>query len=440
MEQKNSINRRVASIFRKSIADELNIEKGDEVIQINNQKFNDIIEYLFLTADEYLEMEIEKKDGSIEIYEIEKEFDEDLGIVFENPIIDQVKRCRNKCIFCFVDQLPSNMRKTLYFKDDDFRLSFLHGNYITLTNLSDNDIDKIIKYRISPINISIHTTDSELRVKMLRNKNAGNILAQLKKLTNARIQVHGQIVLCPDINDKENLERTISDLSDLYPNLESVAIVPVGITRYREGLYPLKIFDEQTARKVIKQVEVWQNFFLKKYNTRFIFLSDEFYVIANKDIPPYEAYESFLQLENGVGLMAKFEHELRTYLKDIRLKTVIPRSISIATGKSASEFIKKLCCEIMRKFPYININIFSIKNEYFGETITVAGLVTGTDLIKQLKGKELGERLLIPSSMLKADESVFLDGIHISEVEEKLNVSIVVSQIDGKDFINKILE
>jgi len=439
MKNKVLKNKKIESVLKGSIAEEMDIQPGDELIRINHQDFENIIEYIFLISDEYLEVEIKKEDGSIEIYEIEKEFDEDLGIVFENPTIDPIKQCRNKCIFCFVDQLPSNMRKTLYVKDDDYRLSFLQGNFITFTNLTERDIDKIIQYKLSPIHVSIHTTDPELRTKMLQNKTAGNILTQLKKLSAAGIQMNGQIVLCPNINDKEHLEQTIRDLSDLYPNLRSVAIVPVGITKYRKNLYPLKPFDQATAYETIAQVEAWQSGFLKKWNTRFVFLSDEFYILANQNIPPYESYESFLQLENGVGLIAKFEKEFFDSLNHAQPKSFVQRSVSIATGKSSYGFMEGLCKEIEKKFPHINIHVFLIQNHYFGETITVSGLLTGKDIINQLKGKELGDELIIPSCMLKSDEPVFLDDIHICEMQEKLNVSVVVSQVDGKDFIDKVL-
>jgi len=439
MKKKILKNKKIESVLKGSIAEEMGIQPGDELIRINHQDFENIIDYIFLISDEYLEIEIKKKDDSIEIYEIEKDFDEDLGIVFENPTIDPIKQCRNKCIFCFVDQLPSNMRKTLYVKDDDFRLSFLQGNFITFTNLTERDIDQIIQYRLSPIHVSIHTTDPELRVKMLQNKTAGNILAQLTKLSAAGIQMNGQIVLCPNINDKEHLEKTIQDLSGLYPNLKSVAIVPVGLTKYRENLYPLKPFDQTSAYETIKQIEVWQNRFLKKWNTRFVFLSDEFYILANQEIPPYEFYESFLQLENGVGLIAKFEKEFFDSLHHAEPKSFVQRSVSIVTGKSAYAFMKRLCREIEKKFPHITIHVFFIKNDYFGETITVSGLLTGKDIINQLKGKELGDELIIPACMLKSDEPVFLDDVHIYEMQKALNVSVVVSQVDGKDFIDKVL-
>ncbi|WP_281426056.1 DUF512 domain-containing protein [Crassaminicella profunda] len=435
-EQKNVISK----IYPESKAQKLGIEQGDKLLKINNEYIEDIIEYMFLIADEYLEIEIEKKDGVVKKYTIYKDFDEDLGIEFENPIIDQARSCKNKCMFCFIDQLPKDMRKTLYFKDDDSRLSFLQGNFITLTNMSETDIQKIIKYRISPINISIHTTDPELRVKMLSNKNAKNIYERLQRLADAGISMNGQIVLCKDVNDQANLDKTIRDLSNLYPSMQSLAIVPVGITKFREGLYPLTIFDKESSTEVIEQVEEWQNNLLEKINTRFAYLSDEFYVLANRKIPDYEDYEGFPQIENGVGLMAKFEYEIIAYLKELNIRNMENKEVSIATGKSAKAFMTRLCKEMEKKFNDLKINVFEIKNNFFGETITVAGLITGTDLIEQLSNKELGEKLVIPSCMLKSDEPIFLDDLTVEDVEKALNIKVTVTKVDGKDFVDKIIK
>ncbi|WP_231701866.1 DUF512 domain-containing protein [Crassaminicella thermophila] len=435
-EQKNVISK----VYEKSKAQKLGIEKGDKLLKINGCYIEDIIEYMFLLSDEYIELEVKKKDGSIKRYSVYKEFDEDLGIEFVNPIIDKAKSCRNKCVFCFIDQLPPNMRKTLYFKDDDSRLSFLQGNFITLTNMSEQDIEKIIRYRISPINISVHTTDPELRVKMLHNKKAGRIYDILKRFSDAYIRMTGQIVLCPGINDKENLDKTIKDLSKLYPNMESVAIVPVGITKFREGLFPLTIYNKQSALEVIKQVENLQKIFLRELGTHFVYLSDEFYVLADKKLPDYDDYEGFPQIENGVGLMVRFEHEVITALQELNITISEPKKISIATGKSAKAFMTNLCKKIEKKFYNIKINVFEIKNNFFGDTITVTGLITGTDLIEQLREKALGDKLIIPACMLKAEEPVFLDDVTVKDLEKILNIKVVVSKVDGKDFVNKILK
>ncbi|RKD27683.1 putative radical SAM enzyme, TIGR03279 family [Caminicella sporogenes DSM 14501] len=430
----------IANIVKGSIAEEIGIEPGDVLHSINGREINDIIDYLYHTADEYLEVEIEKENGEIWILEIEKEYDEDLGIIFSNPILDKANHCRNKCIFCFIDQLPKNMRKSLYFKDDDSRLSFLQGNFVTLTNLSDKDIDRIIEYNISPINVSIHTTNPQLRVKMLNNKTAGNILERLNKLTKNRILINGQIVLCPNINDKDELDRTIEDLYPLYPNLHSLAIVPVGVTKYREKLFPLKPFTKQQSIEVIKQIEKWQSFLKQKINTNFVYLSDEFFITADYDLPEYEEYEGFPQIENGVGLIRKFEFEFLSFLKKLPSNLKVKKDVSVITGTSAKKFIEGLAKKLMNKFKELNITVHVIKNEFFGETITVAGLITGQDIIKQLNGKYLGDRVIIPKSMLKSDEDIFLDDISVKELEKRLKTKVLVSQVNGKDFIKKIIE
>lgn len=430
----------ISKVEKNSIAEELGIEAGDIICSINGHKINDIIDYLYHISDEYLEVEIEKKNGEIWILEIEKDYDEDLGIIFSNPILDKANYCKNKCIFCFIDQLPKNMRSSLYFKDDDSRLSFLQGNFITLTNLSDNDIERIIEYNISPINISIHTTNPELRVKMLNNKNAGNILERLQRLTQNRILVNGQIVLCPSINDGQELDRTIKDLYSLYPNLHSLAIVPVGITKFRKGLYPLNLFNKDMSLQVIRQIKKWQDFLKQKINTNFVYLSDEFFVNAHHELPEYEEYEDFPQLENGVGLMRKFEYEFFESLDRLPNDLFEKQSISVVTGISAKAFLEKLVQKLMDKFLGLVINVHAIKNNFFGETITVSGLITGQDIISQLKNKKLGDKVIIPKNMLKSDENIFLDDLSVKDLERELNIKVLISEVNGKDFIEKILK
>ena len=430
----------ISKVAQHSIAEELGIEPGDILISINGKKIVDIIDYLFQMADDYVEVEIIKNDGEHWLLEIDKEYNEELGIEFNNPIMDKAKYCQNKCLFCFVDQLPQNMRKSLYFKDDDSRLSFLQGNFVTLTNLSDDDINRIIEYNISPINVSIHTTNPELRVRMLNNKNAGNVLKRLKLLTDNRIIVNGQIVLCPDINDGKELDRTIKDLYPMYPNLHSLAIVPVGITKFRENLYPMKLYDKNTATKIIDQVKKWQKSIKEKTGTNFVYLSDEFYVLANRDLPSYEDYEDFPQLENGVGLMKKLEYEFDDYLNTLPDSNYMEKTLSIVTGVSAKSFLERLLLKLSEKMPNIKINIYSIKNNYFGETITVSGLITGQDIIKQLKEKKLGSKIIIPESMLRSDEDIFLDDITLDEVERELGVEAVIAKVNGKDLIDKIIK
>jgi putative radical SAM enzyme (TIGR03279 family) len=436
-----SINNVISKVYNNSIAEEIGIEVGDVLISINGQKIQDIIEYKFLISDEYLEVEIQKINREIYIYEIEKDYDEDLGIEFSNPIIDKAKSCRNKCMFCFIDQLPKGMRDTLYFKDDDSRLSFLQGNFITLTNMTDEDINNIIKYRISPINISVHTTNPELRVKMLSNKNAGKLYDTMKKLYDANIEMNCQIVLCPGVNDKDELNRTLEDLSHFYPYVNSAAVVPVGLTKHREGLFELDIFNKESSKELINQIREIQSMYLNKLGTRFVFLSDEFYIIGDEKLLDYDEYEGFIQLENGVGLMCKFESEVHDYIKNLpKNKLKSNKKVSIATGSSSYEFMKKIARYIMNNISGLDIIVYKIKNVFFGETITVSGLITASDIVSQLKDKDLGENLFIPRSMLKADEEVFLDDITLEGLSKKLSIDVVPCKVEAKDFIDKLLK
>ena len=431
----------ISKVYKGSIADELGIKVGDLLISINGEPIHDIIEYRFLLSDEYLEVEIQKQNREVYIYEIEKDYDDDLGIEFTNPIIDKAKSCRNKCVFCFIDQLPKGMRETLYFKDDDSRLSFLQGNFVTLTNMSDEDINNIIKYRISPINISVHTTNPELRKTMIKNKFAGNLYSIMQRLAKAQIQMNCQIVLCPGYNDKEELEKTVSDLAKLYPYVNSVAAVPVGITKHRDHLPNLEIFNEKTAGETIDQVEKLHEKYLKQLGTRFIFLSDEFYVMANRKLLEYDEYEGFIQFENGVGMISKLEREIKDYLENLsQEQTSKIKKVSIATGHSAYEFICEMAKCIMDKCPNIQIGVYKIINNFFGNTITVSGLITATDIIEQLKGKDLGETLYIPRSMLKADEEIFLDNITLERLIDIMKIEVVPCLNKGKDFVDKILK
>ena len=431
----------ISKVYKNSIAEELGIEVGDLLISINGEPIHDIIEYRFLLSDEYLEVEIQKQNREIYIYEIEKDYDDDLGIEFTNPIIDKAKSCRNKCVFCFIDQLPKGMRETLYFKDDDSRLSFLQGNFVTLTNMSEEDINNIIKYRISPINISVHTTNPELRKTMIKNKFAGNLYSIMQRLAEAQIQMNCQIVLCPGYNDKEELERTVSDLAKLYPYVNSAAAVPVGITKHRDHLPTLEIFNEQTASETIDQVEKLHQKYLKELGTRFIFLSDEFYVMANRKLLDYDEYEGFIQFENGVGMISKLERQIKDSLEDLSEEQISKvKKVSIATGHSAYEFICDVAKCIMDKCPNVEINVHKIINNFFGDTITVSGLITATDIIDQLNDKDLGVTLYIPRSMLKADEEIFLDNITLENLSEIMGIEVVPCLNEGKDFVNKILK
>lgn len=428
----------IVEVRPSSIADELGIRKGDRLLSINGAGIRDILEYKYLTTDEFLEVEVEHQNGEVWIYEVEKEYDEDIGIVFEG-IIDKPKSCHNKCIFCFIDQLPSGMRETLYFKDDDTRLSFLQGNFVTLTNLSEREIDRIIKYRISPINVSVHTTEPELRKMMLNNKNAGRIMDYLERLREGGIEIKAQIVLCPGVNDGEHLERTLKELSELYPELSCVAVVPAGVTKYREGLYQLKEFDRESAAAVIEQVKRLQQAFLAKLSSRFVFLSDEFFLIAGKELPGYDEYEGFSQLENGVGLITLFNEELEASLNNITSYEKRKRTIGIVTGEYAAANLAMAAAKIESRIEELKIDVYKIVNDFFGHGVKVAGLLTGKDIIEQLKGKAIGSNIFIPESMLKKDETVFLDNITVEQLEEELGVRVTVCREDGSDLIEKIL-
>lgn len=429
----------IKKVYKGSIAEEVGIEAGDKLLKINDNEIIDIIDYKYYLADEYLEIEILKVSGEYWIIEIEKEYDDDLGIEFEKPIIDEVKNCKNRCVFCFIDQLPSDMRPSLYFKDDDFRLSFLQGNYITLTNMSEEDIGRIIKYRISPINISVHTTDGELRKKILNNRFAGDILNILTKLAANNIKMNCQIVLCPDLNDKEELDNTIGDLGRLSGGIDSVAIVPVGLTAYREGLRVIKPFDEEEASYVIEQVRMWQKKFKDSIARNFVYVSDEFYILADEDFPTYRSYEGFPQLENGVGLVVKFKHEFYQYLEILPGTLKIYKHIIVVTGEAAYKLIRKMCDDLVGRVEYLKIEVVCVENKFFGGHISVSGLITGQDIYDALKDRSLGDKIILPQSMMKSDEEIFLDDYTVVELEEKLGVPIQISEVEGKRFIQAIL-
>lgn len=434
-----SIKNIISKVYEGSIAEEVGIEVGDELLKINDNVIEDIIEYKYYLADEYLEVEILKADGEHWIVEVDKEYDEDLGIEFENPIIDEAKSCRNKCVFCFIDQLPPNMRPSLYFKDDDSRLSFLQGNYITLTNMSEEDIEKIIKYRISPINISVHTTNGELRKKMLNNRFAGNILNILTRLAENHIEMNCQIVLCPNLNDKEELDRTIKDLGNLSHSIGSVAVVPVGLTAYREGLHNMEPFNEESASYTIDQVQGWQKKFKKSIGRNFVHVSDEFYVLANRDFPAYENYEGFPQLENGVGLATKFKYEFYEYLKLLPIKLKTSKHITVVTGTAACKLITQMCHDLTNKIGNLRVEVVCVENKFFGGHVSVSGLITGQDIYNSLKDKELGDKIIIPESMMKSEEEIFLDDYTVTLLESKLGVKIQVCEVEGKKFIKRVL-
>ena len=433
----------IKDVLPGSIADELGIEAGDKLISINNNEIEDVFDYHFYVNDEELVLLIEKPNGEEWELEIEKDYEEDLGIEFEQGLMDEYRSCHNKCMFCFIDQMPEGMRDTLYFKDDDSRLSFLQGNYVTLTNMSDHDIERIVRYHLEPINISFQTTNPELRCKMLHNRFAGDALKKVDTLYESGIQMNGQIVLCKGINDGEELERSIRDLSKYVPCLQSVSVVPVGITKYREGLYPLEPFTREDAVKILDTIHRWQDKFYEEYGIHFIHAGDEWYILAGEEMPEEERYDGYLQLENGVGMLRLLENEFEEAYEKVDGDDR-DRELSIATGFLAYPYIQKMASRIEEKYYNTQIHVYPIRNDFFGELITVSGLITGQDLIHQLQNQKLGDRLLLPCNMFRSQEEVFLDDITLAQVEDALQVRADIVKSSGQDFIdvivNEILE
>lgn len=434
----------VKEVRTGSIAEEMEIEAGDCLLEINGEKIQDIFDYQFLVQDEYIEVFIRKPSGEEWLLEIDKEYGEDLGIVFENGLMDEYRSCKNKCIFCFIDQMPGGMRETLYFKDDDSRLSFLQGNYVTLTNMSQEDIDRIIRYHMSPINISFQTTNPQLRCRMLNNRFAGEALRKVDVLYEAGITMNGQIVLCKGVNDGAELERSIRDLTKYLPHLESVSVVPVGLSKYREGLYPLEAFNQEDAIRVLDLIEEWQKKVLDSHGTHFIHASDEWYILADRALPQAKRYDGYLQLENGVGMLRLLLDEFEEAYKELEASESLPaikerrRIVSVATGKLAFPYISELSSRLMDLAPLLEIHVYQIKNDFFGEAITVSGLLTGRDIQKQLMGKTLGEKLYLPENILRSGEDVFLDDMTVGELESSLQVPVDIVKSSGKDFVNRL--
>ena len=429
----------ISSVAPGSIAQEMGIEPGDRLLEVNGKSPEDVFDYRYLMNEEEILVLIRKANGEEWELEIEKEYEDDLGIEFENGLMDDYRSCRNKCIFCFIDQLPKGMRSTLYFKDDDSRLSFLQGNYLTLTNMSEHDIDRIIQYKLSPINISFQTMNPELRCKMLHNRFAGEIFDKVKRLKDAGIIMNGQIVLCRGVNDGAELERSIRELTAYMPQLESVSVVPVGLTRYRDGLYPLEPFTKEDACEVLNLIHGWQEKLYKEWGNHFIHAGDEWYILAERPIPEEKTYDGYLQLENGVGMVRLLEEEVVQTLAGM---TGDDRKLhrTIATGELAAPFLRKHVESVRKKYPNVDIQVLAIKNEFFGGKITVAGLITGTDLISQLKGKDLGDRLLLTNHMLKSGEPVFLDDVTVDDVQNALQIKVSIVESSGADFVSSLIE
>jgi len=465
----------ITQISKGSIAEGIGITPGDFLLSINDSEIIDVFDYRFFSQDAYIKLEIEKADGKVEIYELNKDEDEELGLEFKEGLMDEYRSCSNKCIFCFIDQMPPGMRETLYFKDDDMRLSFLQGNYVTLTNLSEKDLDRIIKYRLEPINISFQTTNPELRCMMLHNRFAGECLKKADKLYNAGIIMNGQIVLCKGVNDGEELERSLSDLYKYLPVLESVSVVPVGLSKYREGLYPLEPFDKEDAKEVINTIHKWQNKAYSEHGIHFVHASDEWYILADEELPEEERYDGYLQIENGVGMLRSLIVEFEEGLTDLsealenyrpgflgkintkgydrnyeqmtgvmgvsKLKGILEngRTVSIVTGRIAYRYIKMLTDKFCLQYPSYTVNVYPIINEFFGERITVTGLITAQDIIKQLSGKNLGDSLLISECMLRSGTDVFLDDLTVTDVEKSLLSPTCIVKSSGKHLIESII-
>lgn len=448
--KKKKFEHRIRTVLPGSIAEELELEPGDVLLAVNDHEIEDVFDYHYYTNEEYLTVLVRKPDGEEWELEIEKEFEEDLGIEFESSLMDDYRSCRNHCIFCFIDQMPPGMRETLYFKDDDSRLSFLQGNYVTLTNMSDHDIDRIIQYHLGPINISFQTTNPKLRCEMLHNRFAGDVFPKIRRLADAGIELNGQIVLCRDINDGEELERSIRDMTSYLPSLRSVSVVPVGLSKYRENLYPLKPFDAESAANVIDLIEAWQKKLYPEYGVHFVHASDEWYLLAGRELPEEERYDGYLQLENGVGMLRLLKEEVIETLEEAKEQRTLQESeddkekqgrkrlVSVATGRLAGPYIAELGRKIEAVYDEVQLQVFEIRNDFFGESITVSGLITGQDLIAQLKGRELGEELLLPTNMIRSGERVFLDDLTIEDVEEALKIPVRIVESSGCDFVRAV--
>lgn len=421
-----------------SIAEELEMEAGDNLISINGTEIKDIIDYKFLMADDYIEVEIEKQNGEIWTLEVEKEYQEDLGIEFENAIIDEARSCHNNCLFCFIDQLPQGMRKTLYFKDDDSRLSFLQGNFVTLTNMTDADLTRIIRYRISPINVSVHTTNAELRKKMLNNRFAGNIYERLEKLAVAGITMNCQIVLCPGYNNGKELIKTVKDLYKLYPSIENVAAVPVGVTKFRKNMQEITLYDAASAKAELDNVSKFQQKALLETGTPFIRLSDEFYILSGSEIPSTEFYGDFDQIEDGIGMIRFFRDSITKNLKKLNKKS--KGSFTLITGVSAYNEILWAAKVIEERNSKIKINVHKIINDFFGHTITAVGLLTGQDIMKQVPVDSVLDYIIMPRNMFKSGEDIMLDDVGVVDLEQYFNKKVLLCDFTGEDLIRLINE
>lgn len=428
---------KIFDVTTGSHADKAGIKKGETLLSINSNEIVDVLDYRFYQVNRKLTLEVEDEDKNVRTIEMTKGEYEEIGLEFETYLMDKQHSCRNKCIFCFIDQLPKGMRESLYFKDDDSRLSFLFGNYITLTNITEHEIDRIIKMHISPINVSVHTTNPELRCKMMNNRFAGDTLKYLKRFADAGITLNCQIVSCPGINDGDELVRTLTDLENLGVNM--TAIVPVGLTRYRENLYPLVPYNKETAGQTIDIIEKMGDECVKKHGRRIFFPGDEFYLLAEREIPSPEFYEDFSALEDGIGMIAYLTDDVGWKLEELDADESLCHKVTIACGEGVFPYMKRIMSMINEKFPNITINTRAIKNNFFGGGVNVSGLVTGGDLIDQLRGGDLGDRLIIPSSMLRFENDLFLDDVSTDDVERDLGVTLVPVNNNGNDLVEAVI-
>ncbi len=429
---------KITAVAKGSIGEELELEPGDILLTIDGEEIEDIFDYNYMTDSESFVMVVQKANG--EDWELEIESGgEDMGLTFENGLMSDYRSCRNKCIFCFIDQMPPGMRETLYFKDDDSRLSFLQGNYVTLTNMSDRDIDRIIRFHLAPINISVQTMNPGLRCKMLNNRFAGEALKKMDRLYEAGTEMNGQIVLCKGVNDGKELEFTIEKLTAYIPCMQSVSVVPVGLSKFRDGLYPLEPFSKEDACEVIDAIERWQEKIYRDHGIHFIHASDEWYILAERSLPEEERYDGYIQLENGVGMLRLLYEEVTDAL-DGRTDDKKTEELSMATGYLPYPYIRQLLEKLHAIYPGRKVHLYPVRNDFFGEMITVAGLVTGQDLIAQLKDKPLGERLLLPAAMFKSGEEIFLDDVTKVQAEAALQIPINIVKSSGYDFVDAILD
>ena len=454
----------ISDVIKDSPAEKAGLKPGERLISINGEVIEDIFDYQYLGIGEQLTLSLESEDGSQRTAEIIKDEDEDLGLIFDNGLMDDYRHCTNKCIFCFIDQMPPGMRENLYFKDDDSRLSFLQGNYITLTNMSEHNVDRIIKYRLSPINISFQTMNPKLRCMMLNNRFAGEALAKVDRFYEAGILMNGQIVLCKGVNDGDELEYSLKELYKYVPVLESLSVVPVGLSRFREGLYPLEPFDKEDACRVIDKIESWQRKAYEEHGIHFVHASDEWYIMAGRELPEEERYDGYLQLENGVGMlrsiMVEFEDSLREYAdlygKSVgysfsdrirnafkRLPKIKEESITMITGRLAAPYLERMCAQLHALFPQRDVRVLAIRNDFFGEMITVSGLLTGQDILAQCMEaeakEELGDKLILPQNVVQADSELLLDDYVVDDLRRKLGKEISVVPNDGYSLLKAML-